>query len=152
MLCALMNVLACRLRVLTGWQLLTWAFGDFEYVEDFTKREYNGKQLPVRVYTTKGLKEQGRFGLQNAHQVVDYFSEVSAIRAKSNGLHLLGETPTSIPYRRRSPRTYLVCGSWESSNHWALRWPPIPLVDTTTKTYFRNDRCTDLRRPQPIKP
>jgi hypothetical protein len=50
--------------------------GDFEYVEEFTKRKYNGKNLPVRVYTTRGLKEQGRFALQNAHQIVDYFSEV----------------------------------------------------------------------------
>ncbi|KAI9845272.1 MAG: hypothetical protein M1838_001819 [Thelocarpon superellum] len=59
--------------------LLAWAFGDFEYVEDFTKRKYNGKSLPVRVYTTKGLKEQGRFALKNAHQVVDYFSEIFRI-------------------------------------------------------------------------
>lgn len=59
--------------------LLAWAFGDFEYVEDFTKRKYNWKQLPVRVYTTRGLKEQGRFALQNAHQVVDYFSEIFGI-------------------------------------------------------------------------
>lgn len=36
--------------------LLAWAFGDFEYIEDFTKRKYNGKSLPVRVYTTKGMK------------------------------------------------------------------------------------------------
>ncbi|KAI9727019.1 MAG: hypothetical protein M1834_008545 [Cirrosporium novae-zelandiae] len=55
--------------------LLAWAFGDFEYVEDFTKRKYNGKNLPVRVYTTRGLKDQGRFALENAHQIVDYFSE-----------------------------------------------------------------------------
>ena len=34
--------------------LLAWAVGDFEYIEDFTKRTYNGKHLPVRVYTTKG--------------------------------------------------------------------------------------------------
>ena len=58
--------------------LLAWAFGDFEYVEDFTRRKYNGKHLPVRVYTTRGLKEQGRFGLENANQVVDYFSEVKS--------------------------------------------------------------------------
>lgn len=32
----------------------------------------------MRVYTTRGLKEQGRFALENAHQVVDYFSEVSS--------------------------------------------------------------------------
>lgn len=32
--------------------------------------------MPVRVYTTKGLKEQARFGLKNANEVVDYFSEV----------------------------------------------------------------------------
>ena len=59
--------------------LLAWAFGDFEYVEDFTKRKYKGKPLPVRVYTTRGLKEQGRFALHNAHQVVDYFSEIFGI-------------------------------------------------------------------------
>ncbi|KAL2041709.1 hypothetical protein N7G274_005493 [Stereocaulon virgatum] len=59
--------------------LLAWAFGDFEYVEDFTRRKYNGKNLPVRVYTTRGLKEQGRFALQNCHQVVDYFSDIFKI-------------------------------------------------------------------------
>lgn len=56
--------------------LLAWAFGDFEYVEDFTKRKYNGKNLPVRVYTTRGLKEQGRYALEHAHKTVDLFSEV----------------------------------------------------------------------------
>ncbi|KAI9697720.1 MAG: hypothetical protein M1820_007707 [Bogoriella megaspora] len=59
--------------------LLAWAFGDFEYVEDFTRRKYHGKSLPVRVYTTRGLKEQGRFALENAHQIVDLFSEVFRI-------------------------------------------------------------------------
>lgn len=56
--------------------LLAWAVGDFEYVEDFTRRKYNGKSLPVRVYTTRGLKEQGNFALEHAHKTVDYFSEV----------------------------------------------------------------------------
>jgi aminopeptidase N len=59
--------------------LFAWAFGDFEYVEDFTRRKYNGKSLPVRVYTTKGLKQQGEFALSVAHQIVDYFSEVSQL-------------------------------------------------------------------------
>ncbi|KAI9813916.1 MAG: hypothetical protein M1832_006063 [Thelocarpon impressellum] len=59
--------------------LLAWAFGDFEYVEHFTERRYNGKALPVRVYTTRGLQEQGRFALQNAHQVIDYFSDIFRI-------------------------------------------------------------------------
>jgi hypothetical protein len=54
----------------------SWAIGDFEYVEDFTKRKYNGKPLPVRVYTTRGLKEQGRYALEHAHQIIDYFSEI----------------------------------------------------------------------------
>ena len=44
-----------------------------------TQRKYNGKNLPVRVYTTRGLKEQGRFALENCHQVVDYFSEIFKI-------------------------------------------------------------------------
>lgn len=56
--------------------LLAWAFGDFEYIEDFTKRKYNGQNLPVRVYTTRGLKAQGQLALDSAHQVIDYFSEV----------------------------------------------------------------------------
>jgi aminopeptidase N len=59
--------------------LLAWAIGDFEYIEDFTKREYKGQRLPVRVYTTKGLKEQGRFALEHAHQIIDYFSVIFKI-------------------------------------------------------------------------
>jgi aminopeptidase N len=59
--------------------LLAWAFGDFEYIEDFTRRKYNGKNLPVRVYTTRGLKDQGKLALESAHQVVDYFSEIFRI-------------------------------------------------------------------------
>lgn len=55
--------------------LLAWAVGDFEYVEAFTDREYNGKKLPVRVYTTRGLKEQGRWALEHAPKIIDYFSE-----------------------------------------------------------------------------
>ncbi|PMB71604.1 Aminopeptidase 2, mitochondrial [Beauveria bassiana] len=56
--------------------LLAWAVGDFEYVEAFTDRRYNGKQLPVRVYTTRGLKEQGRWALEHAPQTIDFFSEI----------------------------------------------------------------------------
>jgi len=59
--------------------LLTWAVGDFEYVEAFTKRKYNGKNLPVRVYSTRGLKNQGQYALDHAHQIVDYFSEIFGI-------------------------------------------------------------------------
>lgn len=59
--------------------LLAWAIGDLEYVEAFTERKYNGKNIPCRVYTTRGLKEQGRFALENCHKVVDYFSEVFQI-------------------------------------------------------------------------
>jgi aminopeptidase N len=59
--------------------LLAWAIGDFEYVEAHTERKYNGKNIPVRVYTTRGLKEQGRFALDNCHKIVDYFSEVFQI-------------------------------------------------------------------------
>jgi len=55
--------------------LLAWAVGDFEYVEAFTDRKYNGKEIPVRVYTTRGLKEQGRWALEHAPKIIDYFSE-----------------------------------------------------------------------------
>lgn len=59
--------------------LLAWAIGDFEYIEDFTERQYNGKHLPVRVYTTKGLKEHGRYALEHAHKIIDLFSEIFKI-------------------------------------------------------------------------
>jgi aminopeptidase N len=55
--------------------LLAWAVGDFEYVEAFTERRYNGRQIPVRVYTTRGLREQGRWALEHAPKIIDYFSE-----------------------------------------------------------------------------
>ncbi|KAJ5105123.1 Peptidase M1 alanine aminopeptidase/leukotriene A4 hydrolase [Penicillium alfredii] len=60
-------------------QLLAWAVGDFEYVEAMTERKYQGKSIPVRVYTTRGLKDQARFALECAHRTVDYFSEVFEI-------------------------------------------------------------------------
>ncbi|KAK9465000.1 peptidase family M1-domain-containing protein [Lipomyces arxii] len=59
--------------------LLAWAVGDFEYIEAFTDHLYNGKKIPVRVYTTKGLIKQGEFALQNAYKIVDYFSEIFEI-------------------------------------------------------------------------
>lgn len=59
--------------------LLTWAFGDFEYVEAFTKRKYKGKKLPVRVYTTRGLKSQAQYALDHAPQIIDYYSEIFGI-------------------------------------------------------------------------
>ncbi|KAK9245635.1 peptidase family M1-domain-containing protein [Lipomyces tetrasporus] len=59
--------------------LLAWACGDFEYVEAFTDRLYNGKKVPVRVYTTKGIVKQGEFALQNAYKIVDYFSDIFEI-------------------------------------------------------------------------
>ena len=60
-------------------QLLAWAVGDFEYVEAMTERKYQGKSIPVRVYTTRGLKDQARFALECAHRTVDYFSEIFEI-------------------------------------------------------------------------
>lgn len=82
--------------------LLAWAFGDFEYVEDFTKRKYEGKNLPVRVYTTRGLKEQGRFALEHAHQTVDYFSEIFRIdyplpKVDLLAVHEFVSPPQSLP-------------------------------------------------------
>ncbi|MBE3047005.1 M1 family metallopeptidase, partial [Candidatus Bathyarchaeota archaeon] len=56
--------------------LLAWAIGDFEYIEAFTDREYNGKKIPVRVYTTRGLKEQGDWALQHAPKIIDFFSKI----------------------------------------------------------------------------
>ncbi|EKD21015.1 uncharacterized protein L3040_004632 [Drepanopeziza brunnea f. sp. 'multigermtubi'] len=59
--------------------LLAWAAGDFEYIEDFTKRKYNGKNLPVRVYTTRGLKSQAQYALDHTPQIIDYYSDIFGI-------------------------------------------------------------------------
>ena len=59
--------------------LVAWSFGDLEYIEAHTSRKYNGKNIPVRVYTTRGLKEQGRFALEHAHKTLDYFSDIFGI-------------------------------------------------------------------------
>ena len=56
--------------------LLAWAVGDFTHVEKMTDRRYNGKQIPVRVYTTRGLEEQGRWALDHAPKIIDFFSEI----------------------------------------------------------------------------
>ncbi len=55
--------------------LLAWAVGDFEYIEAMTERRYNGKQVAVRVYTTRGLVEQGRWALEHAPKYIDFYSE-----------------------------------------------------------------------------
>ena len=44
-------------------------------MEAFTKRKYNGSTIPVRVYATRGLEDQGKYALELAHQIVDLFSE-----------------------------------------------------------------------------
>ena len=59
--------------------LLAFAFGDFDYLEASTERQYNGKNIPVRVYTTRGLQDQGQWGLEHTHKIVDYYSEIFGI-------------------------------------------------------------------------
>lgn len=56
--------------------LVAWIVGKLDYVEAYTERAYNGKKLPVRVYTSEGESEKGKYGLQVATKVIDYFSEV----------------------------------------------------------------------------
>ena len=58
--------------------LYTWAVGDFGYFEAETERRYHGKRLPVKVYATKGLEEQGRYALEHAWKMIDLLSEVGS--------------------------------------------------------------------------
>ncbi|KAJ1658321.1 hypothetical protein IWQ61_002423 [Dispira simplex] len=52
--------------------LLAFVVGDLEYIETFT-RKTEGKATPVRcrVYTLKGLKDQGKFGLEVAARTLE---------------------------------------------------------------------------------
>lgn len=56
--------------------LLAWAFGDFGHVEALTERRYKGRRLPVRVYATRGLEQQGSWALWHAAKIIDLFSRV----------------------------------------------------------------------------
>ncbi|GMM32322.1 hypothetical protein DAMA08_050670 [Martiniozyma asiatica (nom. inval.)] len=56
--------------------LVAWAIGKFEYVESTTVREYNGRKLPIRVYTVPGQSHTGYFALEVAQKAVDYLSTV----------------------------------------------------------------------------
>ncbi|KAF4119489.1 Aminopeptidase N [Geosmithia morbida] len=73
------NLVSFETSPVMSTYLLAWAVGDFEYVEAYTDREYNGSPIPVRVYTTRGLKEQGRWALEHAPKIIDFFSEIFEI-------------------------------------------------------------------------
>lgn len=49
--------------------------GEFEYIEAFTHRRHCEKHVPVRIYTTPGLTQYGRFALDYACKVLDFFAE-----------------------------------------------------------------------------
>jgi len=70
------NMVSFERSPIMSTYLLAWAVGDFTYVEKYTDRKYNGKPIPVRVYTTRGLEEQGRFALDHAPKIIDFFSEI----------------------------------------------------------------------------
>ncbi|KAH3669122.1 hypothetical protein WICMUC_005086 [Wickerhamomyces mucosus] len=65
--------------VIQSTYLFAWAIGKLDYIETFTDRLYNGKRLPVRVYTQEGISEQGKFGLEVAKKAIDILSEIFEI-------------------------------------------------------------------------
>ena len=64
--------------------LLAWTIADLEYVETFTQRKYNGKQLPVRVYTTRGLKGQGKLGVDVCAKGRYIYHSIQALKILSS--------------------------------------------------------------------
>lgn len=55
--------------------LLAWAVGDFKYVESTKTRNYRGSSIPVRLYTSAGLEQQGHFAVEEAAKAIDFFSK-----------------------------------------------------------------------------
>lgn len=62
--------------------LVAWAIGELEYIE-------NTDSIPVRVYTTGGISEQGRFALEFAVKVLSYYNEIFQIAYPLPKLDLL---------------------------------------------------------------
>ncbi|KAI5952527.1 hypothetical protein KGF54_003394 [Candida jiufengensis] len=61
--------------------LLAWACGEFEYIESFTSEKYNGKPLPIRIYTTRGgYIEDAKLASEITPKIVDYFSKIFEIQ------------------------------------------------------------------------
>lgn len=56
--------------------LLAWAVGKLDFIEAYTEKTYDGRKIPVRIYTQEGISDQGKFALEVATKVVDFFSEV----------------------------------------------------------------------------
>ncbi|KAL1915194.1 uncharacterized protein VTP21DRAFT_7470 [Calcarisporiella thermophila] len=57
--------------------LVAFAVGEFEYIEAKTiGKNNNGKPVLCRVYTTPGNKELGRFGLNVASNVLEYYAKI----------------------------------------------------------------------------
>ena len=60
--------------------LLAWGIGDFEYVEGTHANGNlsNGKtqSIPMRVYATRGLANQGHWALEQASQTIDYYADI----------------------------------------------------------------------------
>lgn len=59
--------------------LVAWAIGEFEFIEGETKNEYNGKKLPIKIYTIPGQSSNGKFALETASIAVDYLSKIFEI-------------------------------------------------------------------------
>ncbi|KAJ2304909.1 hypothetical protein IWW54_005250, partial [Coemansia sp. RSA 2705] len=59
--------------------LLAFVVGELDFIEARTSGKHNGRQIPCRVYTTPGKSAQGRFALDVAVQVLEYFADVFGI-------------------------------------------------------------------------
>ena len=58
--------------------LVAWVIGELEYIETFTEGKHMAK-IPVRVYTTPGKSELGRFSLDLAARTLEFLSKTFEI-------------------------------------------------------------------------
>ncbi|KAI9471610.1 hypothetical protein LPJ78_001603 [Coemansia sp. RSA 989] len=59
--------------------LLAFVVGELEFIEAHTSGKHNGRPIPCRVYTTPGKSARGKFALDVAVQVLEYFADVFGI-------------------------------------------------------------------------
>lgn len=76
--------------------LVAWAIGDLEYTEALSAGKLDGRRIPIRTYTVRGLVDQTALCADVAPKALDIFTELFAIPYPLEKLDILAVPEMSI--------------------------------------------------------